>query len=288
MRNTLMLTLVGVFAAVALLDSSLFLVNEGEQVLRTRLGVVQQAGFAPGLHACWPFERIVRFDGRVITQVLQGETFLSSEQQGLLVDLALSWRVTDAARFQASIAGDEQRAAGQLADALRSELKTAYAGHTLAQLVSAARGGIDQALQTRLANRASALGIQLVDVQVQRIDPTEEAANAIVRRMQAGYAADTTRVRAEAEADVERIRAEGERARAELIAAATRDSQRLRGQGEAQAAEIYARSYGRNPEFAAFWRSLQAYRTALGREGDVLVIQPDGDFYKYLRSPARH
>jgi membrane protease subunit HflC len=105
--------------------------------------------------------------------------------------------------------------------------------------------------------------------------------------MQTAYGAEAAKVRAVAESDVGRIRAEAERARAELVASATRDAQRLRGQGDAQAADIYARSYGRNPEFAAFWRSLQAYRTALGREGDVLVIQPDGDFYKYLRSPAR-
>jgi membrane protease subunit HflC len=196
--------------------------------------------------------------------------------------------VADPARFQAAAGADEQRAAGQLADALRSELKTAYAGRTLAQLLAAPRGGIDAPLQARLAGHASSLGLQLLDAQVVRIDPTDDAANAIFRGMQARYGAEAARVRAEAEADSERIRAEAERMRAELIASSTRDSQRLRGQGDAQAADIYARAYGRNPEFAAFWRSLQAYRTALGREGDVLVIQPDGDFYKYLRSPARH
>jgi membrane protease subunit HflC len=154
--------------------------------------------------------------------------------------------------------------------------------------VAAPRGGIDEPLLARLATRASALGVRIVDVQVARIDPTEDAAQAIYRRMQTVYAAEAAQVRAEAQSDVDRIRAEADRTRAELIAGATRDSQRLRGEGEARAADIYARSFGRNPEFASFWRSLQAYRTALGREGDVLVIQPDGDFYKYLRSPARH
>jgi membrane protease subunit HflC len=287
MRANVIIGLVGVFAAVALLEGSLFIVGEGEQAIRTRFGVVQETGFAPGLHACWPFDRIVHIDGRIVSQSLQGETFLSSEQQGLLVDVVLSWRVADPVKFQGAAGADEQQAAGQLADALRSELKTNYAGRTLAQLVAAPRGGIDEPLLARLATRAATLGLRLIDAQVVRIDPTDDIANAIFRRMQTAYGAEAAKVRAVAESDVGRIRAEAERARAELVASATRDAQRLRGQGDAQAADIYARSYGRNPEFAAFWRSLQAYRTALGREGDVLVIQPDGDFYKYLRSPAR-
>jgi modulator of FtsH protease HflC len=288
MRALVIAWLMCVVAVAAVLGSSLFVVNEGEQAIRTRFGVVQQSGYGPGLHACWPFDRIVRVDGRISTLALQGETFLTSEQQGLLVDLALHWRVDDAVRFDSAVGADDQRAAGQLADALRSELKAAWAGRTLAQLLAAPHGGVDAALLAKLAARASELGLHVVDVQVARIDPTEDSAQAIYRRMQAAYGAEAAQVRAEAQAGVDRIRAEADRARAELIAAATRDSQRLRGEGEASAAAIYARSYGRNPEFAAFWRSLQAYRTALGREGDVLVIQPDGDFYKYLRSPARH
>jgi membrane protease subunit HflC len=288
MRMLMVAWLACVVAVVAVLGSSLFIVNEGEQAIRTRLGVVQASGYDAGLHMCWPFDHIIRIDSRIATLSMQGESFLSSEQQGLLVDLALHWRVEDAVRFHAAIGADEQRAAGQLADALRSELKAAYAGRSLAQLVAAPRGGIDEPLLARLATRASALGVRIVDVQVARIDPTEDAAQAIYRRMQTVYAAEAAQVRAEAQSDVDRIRAEADRTRAELIAGATRDSQRLRGEGEARAADIYARSFGRNPEFASFWRSLQAYRTALGREGDVLVIQPDGDFYKYLRSPARH
>jgi membrane protease subunit HflC len=274
--------------ALALLaGESLFVVGEGEQVLRTRFGAARGEVLAPGLHASWPFEHLLRFDARTSTQALQGEPFLSGEQQALLVDLALSWRVQDAMLFYTALGADEQRASGQLADALRSELKAAYAGRSLAAIVAAPNGGVDAPILARLAQRAKALGLRLLDAEVTRIDPTDEAAAAIARRMQAGYEADARKVRAEAEADVQRIQADGERQRAQLLAEANRDSQRLRGEGDAQAATVYARAYGRNPEFAAFYRSLEAYRTALGREGDVLVIQPDGDFYKYLRSPAR-
>jgi membrane protease subunit HflC len=112
--------------------------------------------------------------------------------------------------------------------------------------------------------------------------------NAVLQRMQAAFAAKSAQIRAEGASDAGQIRSEAERNRAEILASANRDAQRLRGEGDGQAATIYARAYGRSPEFASFYRSLQAYRTALGREGDILVIVPEGDFYKYLRSAARH
>lgn len=287
MKATHLAWLMLCLALALLAGESLFVVDEGEQVLRTRFGAAQGEVLSPGLHASWPFEHLQRFDMRTSTQALQGEPFLDQEQQALLVDMSLSWRVGDPLAFFKALGADEQRAAGQLADALRSELKSAYAGMGLAAIVAAPNGGIDGPMQQRLAQRAAALGLRLLDAQVTRIDPTDEVATAIARRMQAGYEADARQVRALADADVQRIQAESERKRAQLLGDANRDAQRARGEGDAQAAQSYARAYGRNPEFAAFYRSLEAYRTALGREGDVLVIQPDGDFYKYLRSPAR-
>jgi len=130
--------------------------------------------------------------------------------------------------------------------------------------------------------------VMLVDVRVKRIDPSEQAANAIYARMQSAYDAQARQVRATGAAAADQLRADAERNRDAIIAAAERDAQRLRGEGDAQAATIHARAYGANPEFAAFYRSLQAYRNVLGHEGDVLVIQPDGEFYKYLHDPARH
>ena len=123
---------------------------------------------------------------------------------------------------------------------------------------------------------------------MQRIDTTEEVTNAVLKRMQAVFAAKSAQIRAEGASDAGRMRAEAERNRAEILSGANRDAQRLRGEGDGQAAMIYARAYGRSPEFATFYRSLQAYRSALGLAGDILVIEPEGDFYKYLRSAARH
>jgi modulator of FtsH protease HflC len=277
-----------VVAVLALLGLSLFTVSENEFAVRSSLGKMQPETYAPGLHWCWPFESIARVERRVIGQRLQGESFLTAEQQALVLDIDLNWRVRDPATFLRASAGEEKLAAGRLADALRGELKAAYAQQPLVRIIAAPHGGLSAALMARLNTVAAGLGLELLDARVQRIDPTDELANAVYANMQAAYGAQARQVRAEGAGDAERIRAEAERNRAEILASANRDAQRVRGEGDAQAAGIYARSYGSNPEFAAFYRSLQAYRTALGREGDILVIQPEGEFYKYLHSPARH
>jgi modulator of FtsH protease HflC len=280
--------LVAVVGLLILSSLSLFTVSETEFAVRTRFGRVQDDSYAPGLHWCWPFEHIERVDRRVLGQRLQGESFLSSEQQGLVVDIDVSWRVRDPRAYLRAGAGDEQTVIARLGDAVRGELKAVYAQFPMATIIAKPRGGLSPAVLARLKPVAEGLGIEIVDARVKRIDPTEEVVNAIYGRMQAAYAAQTRQVRAEGTAEGERLRAEAERNRAEILAAANRDAQRMRGEGEAQAAAIYARSYGANPEFAAFYRSLQAYRTALARDGDILIIEPDGDFYKYLRNSARH
>lgn len=288
MNERMLAPLAAAVAVVVLLCLSLFTVGESEFAVRTRFGAVQAGNYAPGLHWCWPFERIERVERRVLSQRMQGEPLLGSEQQGLSVDIALNWRVRDPGAFLQSGAGDEQGVAVRLAEAVRSELKGVYAQAPLAQLIAAPRGGVSGEVMARLAPVAGRLGVELLDVRVKRVDPADDAANAIYGRMQSAYAAQALQVRAQSAAEGNRLRAEAERNRAGILAAANRDAQRLRGEGDAQAAAIYARAYGVNPQFAAFYRTLQAYRTALGREGDILVIEPDGDFYRFLRNPARH
>jgi membrane protease subunit HflC len=275
-------------AALVLLALSLFTVRETEFAVRTRFGQLQEGDYAPGLHWCWPFEHIERVDRRVLGQRLQGESFLAKDQQGLVVDIDLSWRVRDPRAYLRAGAGDEQTVIARLGDAVRGELKAVYAQMPLNRIIAEPRGGLSPKLIARIQPVADRLGIEVVDARVKRIDPTEEVVNAIYARMQAAYAAQTREVRAESTAEAERLRAEADRNRSEILASANRDAQRIRGEADAQVAAIYARSYGANPEFAAFYRSLQAYRNAIGRDGDILVIQPDGEFYRYLRSPARH
>jgi membrane protease subunit HflC len=288
MNKHLMAPFVALAGILLLLSLSLFTVRETEFAVRTRFGQVQEGSYAPGLHWCWPFEHIERIDRRVLVQRLPGESFLAKDQQALIVDIDLGWRVRDARTYLRSGAGDETTVIARVGDAVRGELKAVYAQLPLAKLIAAPNGGLSPKVMAKIKPVADRLGIEIVDARVKRIDPTDEVVNAIYGRMQAAYAAQTRQVRAEGTAEGERLRAEAERNRAEILAAANRDAQRTRGEADAQVAAIYARSYGANPEFAAFYRSLQAYRNALGRDGDILVIEPDGEFYKYLRSPARH
>lgn len=290
MNDRLLAPISALVAVLVVVGLSVFTVGEQEFAVRTRFGQVQQGDFAPGLHWCWPFERIERVDRRVVAQRLQAEPFLDSARQGLSADIDLSWRVRDARVYLRAGTGPaaEEAVAMRLAVQLRTELKASYAQLSLAQIVAAPRGGVTDALVARLRSAATELGVTLVDARVKRIDPSDAVANAIYDRMQSAYTAQARQVRAAGAAEGDRLRAAAERNRGEIIAAAERDGERLRGEGDAQAAAIHARAYAVNPEFAAFYRSLQAYRNVLGREGDILVIQPDGEFYKYLRSPARH
>jgi membrane protease subunit HflC len=271
---------------LAALWSSVFTVSEAELAVGMHNGVATD--YPPGLHWCWPFEHVVRVERRIITQRLPAESFLSSEQQALSIDLELNWRVQNAGAFLSAAGGDEQVASGRLADVLRSDLKSAYAQQTLVQIIALPDGGFSPALRQRLQAEAQQLGLLVLDARVQRIGTTEDSANAIFKRMQAAFEGNARQIRSEGAADAGRIRAEADRNRAEILAAGNREGQRVRGEGDGQAAAIYARAYGRSPEFANFFRSLEAYRTALGREGDILIIEPEGDFYKYLRSAARH
>lgn len=285
MNRQFMLAVFGALLLVVLWSSA-FTVNEGEVAVGSGAGGTTI--YQPGLHWRWPTENIVPVDRRVVSLRLPGETFLSNEQQGLSIDLVLNWRVENAATFVTAAGGDEQQAGNRLADVLRSELKSAYIQLPLAEIIRLPDGGFDAQLLGHLRATAQKLGLAVLDARVQRVDTTVDVANAIFSRMQAAFAAQAGQIRAQGLAEANRMRAEAERNRAEILGNGNREAQRLRGEGDGQAALIYARAYGRNPEFANFYRSLQAYRTALGREGDILVIEPEGDFYKYLRSAARH
>lgn len=286
-RRLTVLVVVVVLAVTAL--ASVFTVSETQLAVRQQFGAIVGTGYAPGLHLRWPFiDNVVRFERRIITQNYTSETFLTSESKGLNVDFYVKWRVADPAAYFRATQGNEEAAGLRLAERVKDGIKSAVAQHTLQQIVGAERASFTGAMLERSEAAARELGIKLVDVRVQRIDLTDEVSGAVYQRMQEAFNVRAKQLRAEGSADAERIRAEADRERTEILANAARDGQRLRGEGDAAAAAIYARAYGKNAEFAAFYQSLQAYRDSLGRDGDVLVISPDSDFYKYLRSPARH
>jgi membrane protease subunit HflC len=281
-----LLASLGIALAALLLWRSAFILDEGETALRTRFGQLAGTAYSPGLHLKSPFDEVHVFDGRLMTRVYSGESFLTRDLKALSVDFFVKWQLRDAVRFFQATGGDEDMAALRLTDIVRDRLKSAIANQPLARVIADAHGTLSDANLKQIDAAANDLGIQLIDVQLQRIDLTEDVASTVYQRMQQGEIAQAQQLRASGVADAEKIRADAERKRAEILADATREAQRLRGEADARAGAAYAKAYARNPEFAAFYRSMQAYKNTLGRDGDILVIAPEGDFFKYLHSAS--
>jgi modulator of FtsH protease HflC len=278
----------GLGAAVAalLLWRSCYILGEGQIALRTRFGQIGAAQEHPGLHLKSPLDEVHILERRILTRAYPGESFLTRDQKALSVDFFVKWQLLDAARFFQATGADEDMAGLRLADVARDRLKSAVAGQPLTRVIADPRGTLSEAGFNDIGAAARELGVQLIDVQLQRIDLTDDVATAVYQRMQQGQIAQAQQQRASGVADAEKIRADAEHKRAEILADATREAQRIRGEADARAGGAYAKAYARNPEFAAFYRSMQAYRNTLGRDGDILVIAPEGEFFKYLHSAS--
>lgn len=280
--------LVLILAVVIMITTSAFVVKEQELALRVQINTIIGKDFKPGLHFKVPFvDDVVKFDKRVLTRKFDGEQFLTSESQGLTVDYYIKWRISDAEQFyQSTSGGDEGRAESLVGQKVQDGIKTAVARRTLKDIVISDRQQITGEFMARASEELGEFGIQLIDVRIQRIDLQEDVAARVYESMKQSFEGIARTQRGEGDRESQIIRANAERQRTEIVAKANADAQRIRGEGEATAAGLYAAAYSRNPEFYSFYRSLQAYRNALGREGDVLVLSPDSDFFRYLKSPT--
>ena len=273
---------------------SLFSVSETEYAIRTRFGAIIDTRYRPGLHLKWPWDRVTKFDRRILSESYTGETFLTNDGRGLIVDFYMKWRVRDPSTYYSAAAGSEAIAGQRLAEIVKDGIKSVVAQRTLQQIVSAERSQVTGQMFTAASRNAEGLGVDLVDVRVQRIDLPDEVAARVYESMKQSFAKTASQLRAEGQQESATIRATAERQRTVILANAERDALRLRGEGDAAAAETYAHAYARDPEFYAFYRSLQAYERSIGREGDLLVLTPDGEFFHYLKdagsgtAPKRH
>jgi modulator of FtsH protease HflC len=280
--------LVLVLAVIILITTSAFTVKEQELALRVQINTIIGKDFKPGLHFKVPFvDDVVKFDRRVLTRKFDGEQFLTSESQGLTVDYYIKWRISDAERFyQATSGGDEGRAESVVGQKVQDGIKNAVARRTLKDIVISDRQQITGEFMSRASDALNEFGIELIDVRIQRIDLQEDVAARVYESMKQSFEGIARTQRGEGDRESQIIKSTAERQRTEIVARANADAQRIRGEGEATAAAIYAAAYSRNPEFYSFYRSLLAYRNSLGREGDVIVISPDSEFFRYLKSPT--
>lgn len=287
MKNpSAILVVLAVLVVVGL--NALFTVDEREYAIKFRLGEIMRSDYEPGLYFKVPFINNVRkFDRRIQTLEARPERFLTVEMKNVIVDFFVKWHISDPDRFYTSTSGNIDNANALLLRIIQDGLRAEFGRRTIQEAVSGERALIMEIL-TREANlRAQELGLTVVDVRVKRTDLPQEVSESVYQRMNAERERIARQLRAEGAERSERIRADAERQRTVLMADAFREAEELRGQGDAQAAAIYARAYNRDAEFYSFYRSLQAYREVIGQGSDLLLLQPDSQFFKYLRDPAR-
>jgi len=267
--------------------SSVFIVTETEYAIKFQLGRVVRADYEPGLHFKLPFVNNVRkYDRRLLTLDTNAEKMLTSEQKFVSVDSFLKWHIVDPRRFYTATQGNERVALSRLDSIVKDRIRNQIASRTLVEVVSEQRVTTMQDI-TRVANEAAqGLGIEVVDVRIKAIELPEDVRESVFRRMAADRQKEANLYRFEGREEAERIRATADREARVILAEAERDGQTIRGAGDALATEIYARSYGQDEEFFAFYRSLQAYGTAFGGGNDVMVLDPGSEFFDYFGSES--
>jgi membrane protease subunit HflC len=289
MTNRSILPLLFAGFAILLFSMSAFTVRETELALKMEIGKIVRADFKPGLHFLVPFlHNVKKFDRRILTEDYPAEQFLTSEGKILKINFFVKWRINDVAKFYTSTSGGSEEVANRrVGEIVKDGIKSVIAKRTIQQVVAAERSEfLGEVLKIAGANVGD-LGIALVDVRVKSIELPEEVSDSVFRRMSQDFARQAAQLRAEGSAVSEQTRAEADRQRTEILADAYRQAEMTKGEGDAQAADIYAKAHSRNPEFYAFYRSMQAYRRSLGKQGDILVIAPDGEFFKYLKESGR-
>jgi len=266
--------------------TSLFTITQAQVAIRTEFGAIVGLDYSPGLHWKWPWDQVVKFDSRVLSLSYTGETFLTNDNRGLIVDFYVKWRVDNASRYFQTTGGSEELAGQRIAEIVKDGIKGVVAQRTLEEIVRADRAAVTEDMIKQARTNVSNLGINLVDVRVQRIDLPDDVSIRVYESMKQNFVKIASKLRAEGQSASARIKAAADRSRTEILADAERDALRVRGEGEAVAAQTYAKAYSKDPEFYAFYRSLQAYERSLGKDGDLLVVTPEGEFFKYLRDPT--
>jgi modulator of FtsH protease HflC len=268
------------------LSASMYRVFEQERVILFQLGEIKRSDFVPGLYFRIPFfQNVMKFDGRLQTLEAEPQRFLTGEKKDVIVDSFVRWKIKNVERFYLATGGDPRRAQILVYQKVNDGLRNEFGKRTLQEVVAGDRGSIRN-IVTGTKDIGEELGIEIVDVRLKRIDLPAEVNSSVYERMRSERARVARQNRASGEREATTIRADADKARTVISAEAYREAETLRGEGDAAAAKIYAQAYSRNPEFYAFYRSLNAYRKSFKGKQDVLLLKPDSDFFKYFSDPA--
>jgi len=292
MRNLPQPLLIAAAIIVALLGwSSFFIINQGEQSLVLRFGAVaypDHPTFGPGLHVKVPLiEEVVRYDARVLDVDPPAEQIILADQKRIEVDSYTRFRIADPLLFYQAVR-TEEAAKSRLREIVNNSTRRALGNVMLPSVLSAEREQIMHDIQSQVADAAKPLGVQVVDVRIRRADLPQETSQAIFRRMESERQREAAEARAQGAEKAQEIKAAAERERTVILAEAQRQAQILRGQGDAEANKVYAEAFSADPQFFAFYRSLNAYKQALGDQNTTYLLSPESDFFKYFnRAPER-
>jgi membrane protease subunit HflC len=288
MDNRMGVVLAGVLTVVVVASMSLFTVDQRERAIVFQLGEVTEVITTPGLHFKWPLIQNVRyFDARILTlDTPDAERYITSEKKNLLVDTFVKWKINDARQYYISV-GDETQAQTRISQTVNATLREEVGKRTVHEVVSEDRDEIMRSVRERANQDAKKIGVEIIDVRLKRVDLPQEVSESVYKRMDAERKSVANQLRSEGSSEAERIRAEADKEREVIIANAYKEAQRIKGEGDAKAAAAYAKAYGENAEFYAFYRSLEAYRSSFKDRSDVLVLEPNSEFFKYLKGPGK-
>jgi len=286
MKPTSIFGLIVVLLVVMIGSKSLYIVKETERAIKLRFGEVVEADIPPGLHVKIPFVNTVRkFEGRIMTLDARPQAFLTLEKKRLIVDSFVKWRIDNVEKYYTATSGDEFRAADLLSSRIETSLRNQFGERTLTELISGEREEVMGAVIRGLSQLAqNELGIEVIDVRVKRIELPQEVSASVYERMRSERLRLARELRSRGKELAEGIRADADRQRTVILADAFREAEIIRGEGDAQAASIYADAFSRDPEFYAFYRSLKAYQESFTGEGDMFVLDPKSEFFRYLNS----
>lgn len=289
MQRSIALLAAAVFGVAALAATTIFTVDQRQSAIILQFGEVKNVITEPGLTFKWPLIQNVRiFDRRILTyDSPEPERFITAEKKPVLVDSFIKWKISDVQQYYVSVKGDEQIARTRLAQTVNSGLREEFGKRTVHDVVSGEREEIMSEVRRKADTELRTMGVQIVDVRLKRVDFPPEVSESVYRRMETERKRVANELRSQGAAEAEKIRADADRQREVIVAEAYRDAQKIKGEGDAKASAIYARAFGENPEFYAFYRSLEAYRNSFRNKSDLLVVEPSSDFFKYLKNSGR-
>lgn len=277
--------IVFVIIAVLGINASVFTVSEKELAIKFKFGEIVRSDYKPGVHFMLPIiNEVKKFDARLLLLDAKPERFLTKEKKNVIVDAFVKWKIIDPFLFYTKVKGSEEQASIRLSQIVQGGLRDQFGEREIQEVISGERAGIMSFITEEADTAARDFGIRVVDVRIKRIDLPLQVSDSVYRRMRADRAKVASELRAQGGEEAEVIRSEADKQRTVILAEAYRDAERIRGDGDAKATDTYAKAFGKDKEFYSFTKSMEAYKKSFSNKDDMIVVQPDSEFFKYFGS----